>query len=187
VYLNGGGRDPELRFTVLNALDVEHGSPAGYGAANDFCAITPGLRDTLGPDAVRRLGARGLYEPTKAEVLTVIRWVDQMVLQMSVAAIAAREVMLLRADEVDRKVDLMATAQRASNTAKYLALKADGGVPGEIVHLCRDTWRDCAPKAGVSLGEPATPSTPDVHPEELDGAAPPPIRGARGGGSEPPG
>ena len=47
---------------------------AQYGAANDFCR-TPDVAAYIGADArTHRLGGRGLAEPTKADVLAVLRW-----------------------------------------------------------------------------------------------------------------
>lgn len=87
VYLNGGGHDPELRFVVHDIthranFDM-HPPNTQYGASNDFIRVSAGLRHALNAipgerDPLWNLGARGLYKPRKADVLTVIRWVDTL-------------------------------------------------------------------------------------------------------------
>lgn len=46
-----------------------------WGASNDFCRVTGSLKHRFG----HRLGARGLAEPSKEDVLEVARWCDEMV------------------------------------------------------------------------------------------------------------
>ena len=78
VCWNGGGVMSELRFQVWDPachmlLLYEKGVPNVWGASNHFCRC-PGLSERL--STPRDLNGRGLYDPTRADVLEVIRWCD---------------------------------------------------------------------------------------------------------------
>ena len=90
VYLNGFGQDHELRFVVRDVTrrwTNTHPSAEVFGASNDFIRVTPGLRRALAaaPGAdnpFRTLGARGLYAPTRTDVLIVIAWADTLLARL---------------------------------------------------------------------------------------------------------
>jgi hypothetical protein len=91
--VNGCGQDHELRFYVWDGLAPNVRVAEGrdvcqwqYGAANSFRRVTKGLlQATLDPryrHPVERIGARGLYGFSKADVLTVARWADNFILRL---------------------------------------------------------------------------------------------------------
>lgn len=77
---NGPNAMAELRFEVYDPAAVfSFGSLAPgvgrFGACNDFCQA-PGLAERLsGPHY--NLHARGLQDPTKEDVIEVVRWADE--------------------------------------------------------------------------------------------------------------
>lgn len=94
LYVNGNGHDHELRFyvwdiasttdPVVEGLDTGHHL---YGAANSFRRVTLGLLEATKDQRYAhsnnyRIGARGLYGFTKADVLTVAYWADTMVARL---------------------------------------------------------------------------------------------------------
>lgn len=84
VCWNGGGVMAELRFEVLDPVHVfmmKTPLPGDglWGACNHFCRC-PGLAERL--STPWRLGARGLDMPTRADVLAVVLWCDEMLRAM---------------------------------------------------------------------------------------------------------
>jgi hypothetical protein len=87
VYLNGQGRDPELRFQVHDLREFIGEDRFRIGASNSFCRVTPSLETALGAKA-RDLGPRGLWQPRAEDVLVVMRWCDDILHQLYVEGIA---------------------------------------------------------------------------------------------------
>lgn len=93
VWINGGGRDHELRFMVYppqRAGDIGQTfrvreCPADriplHGAANDF-QHTPGLvLAPRGSMSMRGISARGIFLFTTDDVLAVMKWADGLIEQ----------------------------------------------------------------------------------------------------------
>ena len=91
IWINGGGRDHELRFMVYppkrygdngrtwRARECPADRIPMHGAANDY-QHTPGL--VLAPNegfSLRDIGPRGIYMFTTDDVLAVMRWADSLI------------------------------------------------------------------------------------------------------------
>lgn len=79
IYLNGGGRDPELRVEVIDLVHGDGFNP-DLGIANTFRRGIEELEQS--PLAGRLYGSRGVYRPLPGDVRILMDWCDRRLAEL---------------------------------------------------------------------------------------------------------